>query len=30
VEGKTRISIANYATQSKELIEMFADRVAEL
>lgn len=29
-EGKTRITIANYPTQSKELIEMFADRVATL
>jgi hypothetical protein len=28
--GKARISIANYATQSKELIEMFVDRVSEL
>lgn len=29
-EGKTRITIANYPTQSKELIEMFADRLAAL
>lgn len=29
-EGKKRIIIANYPTQSKELIEMFADRVAAL
>ena len=29
-EGKARISIANYATLSKELIEMFADRISEL
>ena len=29
-DEKTRISIANYPTHSKELIEMFADRVALL
>jgi len=29
-DGKARITIANYATQSRELIEMFADRVSAL